>query len=392
MGDNKRYYWIKLKTDFFNQQTIDFLLSQKNGCEYIVLYQMLCLNTANNNGEMCSKIGEMIVPYNVEKIVRDTKYFDFDTVTIALELFKKLGLIYEENDKILKISNFDEMVGSEVSSAKRVREYRAKKALLEEGEKIPKKEPKSNAIRQKQFRAKKQCEQKQHIPYIEDYINNKRYNGNYYIVIQRDKYKCALCNSIENLCVHHIDGYDELKPENSNENKMITLCRNCHSNVHSGQKIDEDTLNSIDYYIDSNEMLLCNNDVTQEIEYRDKSIDKDINIENNNNNNYNYIYNNSSSSDEIINFIESNFGRTLSSFEFEKINCWLNEFDSDIVKHAIELSILNNKRTFAYIEGILKNWKSCGYKILDDITTKEDKPKTKEELKKEYAKMGYIYE
>ena len=78
MKDNKRYYWIKLKTDFFNQETIDFLLSQKNGCEYIVLYQMLCLNTANNNGEMCSKIGEMIVPYNVDKIVRDTKYFDFD--------------------------------------------------------------------------------------------------------------------------------------------------------------------------------------------------------------------------------------------------------------------------------------------------------------------------
>lgn len=282
MGDNKRYYWIKLKTDFFNQQTIDFLLSQKNGCEYIVLYQMLCLNTANNNGEMCSKIGEMIVPYNVEKIVRDTKYFDFDTVTIALGLFKQLGLIYEEKDKILKITNFNEMVGSETSSAKRVREYREKKALLEEGEKIPKKEPKSNAIRQKQFRAKKQCEQKQHIPYIEDYINNKRYNGNYYIVIQRDKYKCALCNSIENLCVHHIDGYDELKPENSNENKMITLCRNCHSNVHAGQKIDEDTLNSIDYYIDSNEMLLCNIDVTQEIENRDRDKSIDINKENNN--------------------------------------------------------------------------------------------------------------
>lgn len=118
-----------------------------------------------------------------------------------------------------------------------------------------------------------------------------------------------------------------------------------------------------------------------------------INNTNINNNNYNYIYNNNSSSDEIINFIESNFGRTLSSYEFEKINCWLNEFNSDIVKHAIELSILNNKRTFAYIEGILKNWKSCGYKTLDDITTKEEtKPKTKEELKKEYAKMGYIYE
>ena len=92
---------------------------------------MLCLNTANNGGEMCSKIGEMIVPFNVEKIVRDTKYFDFDTVTIALGLFKQLGLIYEEEDKILRIANFDEMVGSETSSAKRVREHRERKKLLQ---------------------------------------------------------------------------------------------------------------------------------------------------------------------------------------------------------------------------------------------------------------------
>ena len=128
---NKRYYWIKLKTDFFNQDTIDFLLSQKNGCQYIVLYQMLCLNTANNEGKLSTNIGEMIVPYDVNKIVRDTKYFDFDTVTVALELFKKLGLVYEEEDRILKITNFDEMVGSETSSAKRVREHRERKKLLQ---------------------------------------------------------------------------------------------------------------------------------------------------------------------------------------------------------------------------------------------------------------------
>ena len=270
MGDNKRYYWIKLKTDFFNQQTIDFLLSQKNGCEYIVLYQMLCLNTANNNGEMCSKIGEMIVPYNVEKIVRDTKYFDFDTVTIALELFKKLGLVYEENDKILKISNFDEMVGSETSSAKRVREYRER----QEAKKSLPSITKTNAERQRAFRAKQACEGKQHIPFIEDYQNKKRYGGNYYIVMKRDCFKCKICGSIENLCVHHIVGFNELKPENNAENKMIVTCRDCHSKIHAGTPIPNDVLDSIDYY--SNESNnFCNNDVTQEIEYRDKSIDID---------------------------------------------------------------------------------------------------------------------
>lgn len=108
----KRYYWIKLKTDFFDLPTIDWLLSQKNGCEYIVLYQMLCLKTANNNGMMANGIGEMLIPYDVEKIVRDTKYFDFDTVTVALELFKKLGLVYKAENDVLHITGIEEMVGA----------------------------------------------------------------------------------------------------------------------------------------------------------------------------------------------------------------------------------------------------------------------------------------
>lgn len=127
---DKRYYWIKLRTDFFNRQEIDFILSQKNGCQYIVLYQMLCLNTANNDGIMASKIGDIFIPYDINKIVRDTKYFDFDTVSIALSIFKKLGLIYEYKDDVFAISDFDEMVGSEAPSAKRVREYRERQKML----------------------------------------------------------------------------------------------------------------------------------------------------------------------------------------------------------------------------------------------------------------------
>lgn len=127
MAEESRFYWIKLRTDFFNQKTIDFLLSQKNGCEYVVLYQMLCLQTANNDGELSTKIGEIIMPYDVDKIVRDTKYFDFDTVTIALGLFKQLGLVYESDDNgILKISSFSSMVGSESGSKSAItkRNYR----------------------------------------------------------------------------------------------------------------------------------------------------------------------------------------------------------------------------------------------------------------------------
>lgn len=133
MTDNKKFYWIKLKTDFFSQETIDFLMSQQNGCQYVVLYQMLCLKTANNGGTLATNIGEMIVPYDINKIVRDTKYFDFDTVTIALGLFKQLGLIYESTENLLKISNFELMVGSESASkeATKKRNQRIRKQLAD---------------------------------------------------------------------------------------------------------------------------------------------------------------------------------------------------------------------------------------------------------------------
>lgn len=131
MENNKRFYWIKLKTNFFGKDEIDFLLSQKNGCQYVVLYQMLCLQTANTNGELISKLGEVIVPYDVNKIVRDTKYFDFDTVTVALELFKKLGLIYQEENGNLRIPDLINMVGSESASKSAIkkREQRLNKKI-----------------------------------------------------------------------------------------------------------------------------------------------------------------------------------------------------------------------------------------------------------------------
>lgn len=130
MEKTKRYYWIKLKTDFFNLAEIDFLLSQKDGCRYIVLYQMLCLQTANNNGELASRVGEMIIPYVPDKIARDTKYFSKDTVIVAMELFKKLNLIYTDDGTCLKIAGFENMVGSETSWAKQKREQREKQKLL----------------------------------------------------------------------------------------------------------------------------------------------------------------------------------------------------------------------------------------------------------------------
>ena len=126
---SKKFYWIKLKTDFFNLDEIDFLLSQKNGCEYVVLYQMLCLQVANTNGKLQKQFGEIIVPFDIDKIQRETKYFDFDTIAVALDLYKKLGLVYQDENGTLTISHYEELVGSETQWAIDKRKAREIKKL-----------------------------------------------------------------------------------------------------------------------------------------------------------------------------------------------------------------------------------------------------------------------
>ena len=80
-------------------------MGQKNGANYVVLYQMLCLMTINTNGRLSRQIGEVIIPYDVDKIQRDTKWFSADTVRVALGLYAKLGLIYQEQDGTLVLAN-----------------------------------------------------------------------------------------------------------------------------------------------------------------------------------------------------------------------------------------------------------------------------------------------
>lgn len=126
MADSKRYYWIKLKEAFLTSDTVDFLMSQKNGANYVVLYQMLCLKCVNTDGELKREIGEIIIPYDEHKIQRDCKYFDLDTVIVALGLYRQLGLVYIQDDGYLKIANFDNLIGSESESAERMRRMRSK--------------------------------------------------------------------------------------------------------------------------------------------------------------------------------------------------------------------------------------------------------------------------
>ena len=137
MATGKKYYWIKLKDTFMTSDSVDFLMSQPNGANYVVLYQMLCLKTINTGGKLERHIGEIIIPYDEEKIQRDTKWFSVDTIRVALHLYQSLGLVYVDQDGALCLTDHENLVGSETDWKEQKRIQRAKKQTAVESAEMP---------------------------------------------------------------------------------------------------------------------------------------------------------------------------------------------------------------------------------------------------------------
>ena len=79
-------------------------------------------------------------------------------------------------------------------------------------------------------------------------------------------------------------------------------------------------------------------------------------------------------SNDIYALFESELGRTLSSFEYEIINKWIeNGIPETTIKGALKEAILNNVRNFKYIDKIVYEWSKNGVKkqIKEEKTNNE---------------------
>ena len=88
----KKYYWMKLKEDFFDDDAMEWLEEQPKGKEYALFYLKLCLKSLKTNGLLIRTVGTLLVPYDMKKLAEITKT-DFDTVVVAMELLKNIGLV-----------------------------------------------------------------------------------------------------------------------------------------------------------------------------------------------------------------------------------------------------------------------------------------------------------
>ena len=122
---DKKYYWIKLKEDFFEEDVISWIEEQEKGVYYSNFYLKLCLKAMNSEGRLIRKVGEMLIPYDVKTLSKITGV-DQDTVIVAMELLKRTGLIEILENGEIYLTQLKNMIGSESKWAEKKRLQRAK--------------------------------------------------------------------------------------------------------------------------------------------------------------------------------------------------------------------------------------------------------------------------
>ena len=81
--------------------------------------------------------------------------------------------------------------------------------------------------------------------------------------------------------------------------------------------------------------------------------------------------------ENIFNAFENEFGRPLSSMEYELINNWINKgISEELIREALKEAIFNGTLTLRYIDAILGEWTKNGFKTAEDVNVYLKKRKT----------------
>ena len=126
MADNRKYYYLKLKESYFDEDAIVLLESMQDGMLYSNILLKLYLKSLKNGGKL--QLDENI-PYTAQMIATITRQ-QVGTVERALQIFMKLGLVEPLQNGALYMSNIELLIGQ--SSTEGERKRRARRALQEQ--------------------------------------------------------------------------------------------------------------------------------------------------------------------------------------------------------------------------------------------------------------------
>ena len=127
MADNRKYYYLKLKDNFFDGDSIVLLENMQDGILYSNILLKLYLKSLKNGGRL--QLDEHI-PYTAQMIATLTRH-QIGTVERALNIFRQLGLVEELDGGLLYMTDIELMIGQSSTEAERKRAARLEnKALL----------------------------------------------------------------------------------------------------------------------------------------------------------------------------------------------------------------------------------------------------------------------
>jgi len=137
MGVNKKYYYLKLKDNFYNEEDIKILESMPNGYEYSSLYLKLCLLSLKGEGKLLYKNR---IPYKPEMLATITNH-KLEVVDYAIDLFVKLEMVTILDNGTIFIDDMHNLIGHGSTEAERKAQYRKKIASMKELGHCPDKRP-----------------------------------------------------------------------------------------------------------------------------------------------------------------------------------------------------------------------------------------------------------
>lgn len=122
MGESKKYYWLKLKRDFFKRHDIRIIEEMPNGKDYVLFYLKLLLESVDHEGTL--RFSDTI-PYN-EQMLSVVTNTNIDIVRSAMKLFIELHMIDVFDDQTIYMNEVEKYIGSETQWAEKKRLQRAK--------------------------------------------------------------------------------------------------------------------------------------------------------------------------------------------------------------------------------------------------------------------------
>lgn len=126
--DNTRYYWLQLREEFFESDEIDWLEEQPNGPAQVLFYLKLCLKSLKTDGLLVRRVGQMLIPYDVEKLADFTRS-DVNTVQCAIVNLKMCGLVEVLEDGTIFMAHLSNLIGSASGGALKKQQQRARREL-----------------------------------------------------------------------------------------------------------------------------------------------------------------------------------------------------------------------------------------------------------------------